>query len=109
MGNDIEMCGKDSISTAVVEPTTFPVLGTKLDDDIPKFSDPERDAVFGEHKEGQVNYKSVGMWVHCSPRGSTNSHQRLKSVVLMIKLTIALGVLAMPQALLDGEPALPAL
>lgn len=61
MGNDIEMCGKDSISTAVVEPTTFPVLGTKLDDDIPKFSDPERDAVFGEHKEGQVNYKSVGM------------------------------------------------
>ncbi|AFR96003.2 neutral amino acid transporter [Cryptococcus neoformans C23] len=86
MGVDIEMYGKDSTSTAIVEPTTFPVLDTKLGDDIPDFNDPERDAVFGEHKEGQVNYRSVGM---------------LKSVVLMIKLTIALGVLAMPQVLLD--------
>lgn len=103
MGVDIEMYGKDSTSTAIVEPTTFPVLDTKLGDDIPDFNDPERDAVFGEHKEGQVNYRSVGMWVHGSPKGPTNFHQRLKSVVLMIKLTIALGVLAMPQVLLDGE------
>lgn len=47
--------------------------------------------------------------MHGSPKGPTNFHQRLKSVVLMIKLTIALGVLAMPQVLLDGEFTLPTL
>lgn len=47
--------------------------------------------------------------MHGSLKGPTNFHQRLKSVVLMIKLTIALGVLAMPQVLLDGEFTLPTL
>lgn len=44
-----------------------------------------------------------------SPRGLTNFNQRLKSIVLMIKLVLALGVLALPNVLLTGEPALPML
>ncbi|KGB76014.3 neutral amino acid transporter [Cryptococcus deuterogattii R265] len=85
MGVNLEMYGKDSTTTAVVESTTFSAFDSKLDDDVPNFSDPERDAVFGEHKEGQVDYRSVGM---------------LKSIVLMIKLVLALGVLALPNVLL---------
>lgn len=61
MGVNLEMYGKDSTTTAVVESTTFSAFDSKLDDDVPNFSDPERDAVFGEHKEGQVDYRSVGM------------------------------------------------
>ncbi|ODN74627.1 hypothetical protein, variant 2 [Cryptococcus amylolentus CBS 6039] len=84
MGSDVEMYGKNTNGSASVEATAFPVSSNP--DKLPEFDDPERDAVFGARKEGEVDYRSVGM---------------LKSIVLMVKLTIALGVLAMPQVLLE--------
>ncbi|WWD21798.1 hypothetical protein CI109_106286 [Kwoniella shandongensis] len=64
------------------EPTTIPVTDT-ID---PKYDidNPEYDAVFGEIREGQVNYKSVG-WI--------------MATIIMLKTIIALGVLAMPTVL----------
>ncbi|WVQ81555.1 hypothetical protein IAT38_003679 [Cryptococcus sp. DSM 104549] len=47
-------------------------------------NDPQYDAVFGERKEGQVDYRSVG-WI--------------KATIIMLKTIIALGVLSMPTVL----------
>jgi hypothetical protein len=62
----------------------------------PKVDDPEYDAVFGERKEGQVDYKSVGWRVlvhaYCW-------EDRIKATIIMLKTIIALGVLAMPTVL----------
>ncbi|GFZ50383.1 hypothetical protein JCM24511_08140 [Saitozyma sp. JCM 24511] len=55
-----------------------------MSNESPKVDDPEYDAVFGERKEGQVDYKSVG-WI--------------KATIIMLKTIIALGVLAMPTVL----------
>ncbi|WVQ73763.1 hypothetical protein IAR50_003343 [Cryptococcus sp. DSM 104548] len=82
---DIELDKHDGDSR-VVETATMPSADTSLNGKYPDIDDPERDAVFGAMQEGGVDYRSVGL---------------SKSIVLMIKLTIALGVLAMPSVLMS--------
>ncbi|KAK4689052.1 hypothetical protein P7C73_g1057, partial [Tremellales sp. Uapishka_1] len=72
--SDIE---KDPSNAYIVGTETHP---GSVDDVI----NPKYDAVFGEIREGQVNYKSVG-W--------------MMATVIMLKTIIALGVLAMPTVL----------
>ncbi|WVO15296.1 hypothetical protein L204_102952 [Cryptococcus depauperatus] len=83
MGAIIGMCSKKSTIVSSVGPT---FLSNDSKSSSPSFDDPEHDPVFGEIKDGAVNYRSVGV---------------VKATILMVKLAIALGVLAMPQVLLD--------
>jgi hypothetical protein len=58
----------------------------------------EYDEVFGEYKQGQVHYKSVGWWVSSNESSATLT-SRIKATIIMLKTIIALGVLAMPTVL----------
>jgi hypothetical protein len=60
---------------------------------------PEYDAVFGEYKEGQVHYKSVGWYVEVTRDTIASLMTRIKATIIMLKTIIALGVLAMPTVL----------
>ncbi|ODN80901.1 hypothetical protein L202_03028 [Cryptococcus amylolentus CBS 6039] len=82
--SDIEMDKHDG-EAHVVDAATVPAVDAPFDGKYAGLDDPERDAVFGAMQEGGVDYRSVGL---------------SKSIVLMVKLTIALGVLAMPSVLM---------
>ncbi|WVQ81417.1 hypothetical protein IAT38_003541 [Cryptococcus sp. DSM 104549] len=84
MGNDIEMYSNGKANSTVIEEPADSTFDESRRED--GFADPEHDAVFGERREGAIDYRTVG---------------RMKSVVVLMKMTIALGVLAMPNQMLQ--------